>query len=168
MEFVLAPFPAEDGEPLRRQDDRYSVAVFPFLPGRSFAFGPYPDVRLRTEAVELVAALHQATPVVGDRAPAHEPGFVGRADLTAFLSEPDRPWNTGPFGESARQLLAGHVSDLARLVGAFDQLVLRSAASRANPVITQYSVTKAMYTACVRGLIAIATAHSACARPNTQ
>lgn len=136
LEFVLAPIPAEDGQPLRRLDDRYSVSVFPFLPGRSFAFGPYPDARLRTEAVELVAALHQATPVVRDRALAHAPSFGGRADLTVFLAEPDRPWNAGPFGETARQLLAERTADLARLVEAFDRLVARSIASLANPVIT--------------------------------
>jgi spectinomycin phosphotransferase len=136
LEFVVAPIPAEDGQPLRRLDDRYSVSVFPFLPGRSYEFGPYPDARLRTGAVELVAALHLATPVVYDRAPAHGPGFAGRADLTAFLSEPDRPWNTGPFGEAAQRLLAGHAADLARLVTAYDLLVVGSAASGAKPVIT--------------------------------
>jgi spectinomycin phosphotransferase len=134
--FVVAPIPADDGRPLRRLDDQYSVSVFPFLPGRSFPFGPYPGARLRTKAVELVAALHQATPVVGDRAPVHSPGFAGRADLTAFLGEPSRPWDTGPFGDTARRLLAGHTTELGHLVDAFDQLVVRSAGSRVNPVIT--------------------------------
>ncbi|HET7017535.1 MAG TPA: phosphotransferase [Streptosporangiaceae bacterium] len=139
LEFVVAPIAAEDGEPLRRIDDRYAVSVFPFLPGRSFPFGPYADERLRLEALDLVAALHQATAVVRDRAPAHVPGFAGRADLAAFLGEPDQPWVAGPFGEDARAaLLAGsdHPAGLAWLIAAFDQLVDRTGVHQASPVIT--------------------------------
>lgn len=103
---MVAPIAAGEGEPLRRIDDRYAGSVFPFLSGRSFAFGLYGGGRLRNEALDLVAALHRATPVVEDRAPAHALGFAGAADLAAFLAEPDRPWVAGPFGEQARRLLA--------------------------------------------------------------
>lgn len=137
LEFVVAPIAAVDGEPLRRIDDQYAVSVFPFLPGRSFPFGPYANERLRIEALDLIAALHRATPVVRDRAPVHALGFAGRADLAAFLGEPDQPWVAGPFGEDARAaLLAGRTAGLARLIAAFDQLAERTVASRANAVIT--------------------------------
>lgn len=73
LEFVVAPIPAHDGEPLCRLDDRYAVSVFPFLADRPYPFGPYPDARLRGLALDLIAALHQATPAVRDRAPRHVP-----------------------------------------------------------------------------------------------
>jgi spectinomycin phosphotransferase len=136
LKFVVAPLAAENGEPLHRIDDRYAVSVFPFLPGRSFAFGPYPDERLRAEALDLIAALHLATPVVADQSAVHTPGFAGRADLAGFLAEPDQPWIAGPFGGTARRLLADHTTDLARLTAAFDRLVEQTGTTRANPVIT--------------------------------
>jgi spectinomycin phosphotransferase len=154
LTFVVAPIAPETGGPLdwrtpaarypdggpdtvlRRVDDRYAVSVFPFLAGRSFAFGPYGDRQLREEALDLVAALHRATPVVEHRAPAHAPGFGGAADLAAFLAGPDQPWITGPFGEEARGLLAEHTTELARLTAAFGQIVERTTPTRAEPVIT--------------------------------
>ncbi|HEX9624523.1 MAG TPA: phosphotransferase [Streptosporangiaceae bacterium] len=136
LEYVVTPIAAENGEPLHRIDDRYAVSVFPFLPGRSFAFGPYADERLRTEVLDLIAALHLATPVVADQAPVHAPGFAGRANLAEFLAEPSRPWLSGPFGEDARRLMADHTNELTRLTAAFDLLVEQTATTRANPVIT--------------------------------
>src|SRR5438552_929827 len=43
LALVVAPIAARDGRPLVRLDARYTVSLFPFLAGRSFAFGPYPD-----------------------------------------------------------------------------------------------------------------------------
>jgi spectinomycin phosphotransferase len=136
LEFVVAPVPARDGELLRRVDDRYAVSVFPFLAGRSYPFGPYPDARLRGLAVDLIAALHQATPAVLDRAPRHVPRFGGRGDLDAFLLDPGRPWDGGPYAEAARRLLVTRTADLTRLAAGFDRLVGITAPARADPVIT--------------------------------
>jgi hypothetical protein len=111
LEFVVAPILAHDGELLRRLDDRYTVSVFPFLAGRSCPFGPYPDARLRGLALDLIAALHQSTPAGRDRAPRHVPRFGGRDDLDAFLLDPGRPWDGGPFAEAARRLLATRTAD---------------------------------------------------------
>jgi spectinomycin phosphotransferase len=139
LEFVVAPVPARDGELLRRlggRDDRYAVSVFPFLAGRSYPFGRYPDERLRRQALELIAALHRSTTVVGGRAPSHVLGFSGRGDLDAFLLDPGRPWVGGPFSGAAHHLVAARVADLARLVTGFGQLAARTAAVRADRVIT--------------------------------
>src|ERR1044071_7077325 len=99
-EFVLPAGPAGGGEPLQRLDDRYAVSVWPYLDGRPYPFGPYP-VRLRGAALDLIAALHRATPVVRVGAPCHVLGFGGRADLEAFLADPGRPWHGGPFAAAA-------------------------------------------------------------------
>lgn len=136
LEFVVAPIPTHDGQPLCRLDDRYAVSVFPFLAGHSYPFGPYPDARLRVLALDLIAALHQATPAVRDRAPRHVPRFGGRDDLDAFLLGPRRPWDSGHFAEAARRLLVTRAADLTRLAAGFDQLVAATAPARADPVIT--------------------------------
>jgi spectinomycin phosphotransferase len=136
LEFVVTAVPTCDGELLRRIDDRYSVSVFPFLTGRSYKFGRYEDAVLRDQALYMIAALHQATPVVKDLAPHHLPFFSGRADLAAFLLAPDRPWHAGPLSEDARQLLVPRAAELADLTAGFDRLVEATAVARANTVVT--------------------------------
>jgi spectinomycin phosphotransferase len=136
LKFVVAPVPASDGEFLCRVDDRYTVSVFPFLTGRSYSFGVYGDVRLRDEAMDMIAALHQSTAAVQDRAPSHELSYGGRDDLDAFLLNPDRPWAGGPYAESAHRLLRMNAEGLAELAAGFDRLVDSTAPARAHSVIT--------------------------------
>ena len=136
LEFVVAPIPARDGELLRRLEDRYAVAVFPFLAGRSHPFGPYPDARLRGLALDMIAALHRFTPAVRGRAPHHVLRFGGRGDLTAFLLDPGQPWDGGPFSDAARCLLVPRSADLVRLVTGFDRLADITAPARSDAVIT--------------------------------
>ncbi len=136
LEFVVAPVPAHDGDLLHRVDGRYTVSVYPFLAGRSYPFGPYTDARLRDRALDMVIALHQATPAVRGGAPPHTPRFAGRRDLDAFLADPGRPWNAGPYSEPARQSLASHTADLVQLVAGFDRLVESTAPAREHLVIT--------------------------------
>ena len=136
LEFVVAPAAARDGEFLRRVDDRYTVSVFPFLTGRSHSFGGYADARLRDEAMDMIAALHQSSAVVQDRAPCHVPSYAGRDGLSAFLLDPDRPWDGGPYSEPAHRLLMTNAADLAELAAGFDHLVDSTATARAHSVIT--------------------------------
>jgi spectinomycin phosphotransferase len=136
LEFVVAPKPTHTGELVHRLDARYAISVFPFLAGHSYPFGPYPDPVTRTVALDMIAALHQATPVVQGHAPRHVPSFGGRGDLAAFLLDPERPWDGGPFSEAARRLLVTRTADLAQLVVGFDHLVDSTDRARAHPVIT--------------------------------
>jgi len=112
------------------------VSVFPFLAGRSYSFGAHDDPWLRGVTLEMIAALHQATPAVRDVATRHLPGFGGRDDLEGFLADPGRRWDGGPFSESARAVVAPRAAELAELVAGFDDLVAVTAPARANPVIT--------------------------------
>jgi spectinomycin phosphotransferase len=136
LEFVVAPIPARDGELLHRLDWRYTASVFPFMAGHSYRFGPFPDRRLRGRALDMIAALHQATPAVRGRAPRHVLSFGGRGDLNTFLLDPDHPWDAGPFAEAARHLLVPCIADLAQLATGFDRLADATAPARADPVIT--------------------------------
>src|SRR5579872_5731069 len=81
LDFVVAPISTFAGDVVRRVGERYTVAVFPFLPGRSYPFGPYPDTALRDTAMELVIDLHRSTPAVSDGAPRHELRYGGQRAL---------------------------------------------------------------------------------------
>ncbi|HET9898752.1 MAG TPA: hypothetical protein VFQ44_27845 [Streptosporangiaceae bacterium] len=52
--------------------------VFPFIDGHSFPFGRYTDERIRTRAVDLIAALHKSAGAVRHRALCREPDYAGR------------------------------------------------------------------------------------------
>lgn len=136
LQFVLAPIEACDGQPLRRIGGPYTVSVFRFLTGRSYGFGPYTDARFRNQVLDLIAQLHQATSLVHDGAPRHILGFVGQDDLDAFLLSPDQPWDSGPFGETARGLLESNAADLRQLVTSFDRVAESTRSARADVVIT--------------------------------
>jgi spectinomycin phosphotransferase len=84
----------------------------------------------------MIAALHRSTRAVRDLAPVHVPGFTGRGQLDAFLREPGRPWDGGPFSAGAHCMVADRAVDIARLVAAFDRLVAATAPARADSVIT--------------------------------
>ncbi|HZC72330.1 MAG TPA: phosphotransferase [Jatrophihabitans sp.] len=132
LDFVVAPIPAADGSPLCRVDDRYAVAVYPFLAGRSGEFGQ-PN---QTDALEMIVAMHRATPIARTGARISAPFFEGRDDLAAFLLDPATRWQDGPFAASAHRLLAPHARQLGELVEQFDRLVELTAATHADPVIT--------------------------------
>jgi hypothetical protein len=102
LDFVVAPATGRDGEVLCRLGGRYAVSVFPFLAGRSYPFGPYPDARLRGMALDMMAALHQSTSAVRELAPGHVPSFGGLAELDAFLLDPDRLGHRRPRPAGAR------------------------------------------------------------------
>jgi spectinomycin phosphotransferase len=136
LDFVMSPITALDGKHLRRVDGRYAASVFPFLSGRSHEFGGYPDPRLRSQVLDMIAALHQSTSAVRSYAPRHIIGFGGRKDLNAFLVSPDHPWDGGPFGAGARRRLLPHTADLWQLVLDFDRLVEATSRARADLVIT--------------------------------
>jgi spectinomycin phosphotransferase len=133
--FVVAPLAGAESTLVRRVGLRYVVSVYPFLVGTSYPFGPYTDPGLRAAVVDMLAALHGATRVVADIAPRHEPEVGYREELNAFLADPDRCWDAGPFSQPAQQLLGAHVAELTAVTSGFDRLVERSA-SEAAPVVT--------------------------------
>jgi spectinomycin phosphotransferase len=136
LEFVAAAVPDRDGQRTRRVDERYAVSVFPFLTGHSHPFGPYPDAELRSRALDMITAVHQATAVVRETAPRHRISFTGSANLEAFLRDPGLPWDGGPFSAAGHRIFTPYAAELAGLLSSFDELVEATAAARANLVIT--------------------------------
>ncbi len=136
LSFVVAPLPATDGTLGRRLTSRYAISVYPYLAGGSYPFGPYTDQGVRSVAMEMVTAVHSATPIVGHLAPPHVPRIGRRDHLDAFLREPDQPWNGGPFGGPAHDLLAPHAATLAEVVRAYDDLVEATSDARSATVVT--------------------------------
>jgi hypothetical protein len=128
LEFVIAPVPTVSGEIVGRLSERYSLAACPYLadcqPGHEGEFEPAD----RPTVVGLLTELHRAAPAV---APQHCDFGLHNADgLRAAIDSTGVPWHTGPYGERARVLLAGHAAGVIALIAAYGEL---AAVARSRP-----------------------------------
>jgi spectinomycin phosphotransferase len=129
LEFAVAPVPTADGRALAPLGAEHAITVFPYLDG---ACGDLGDPLAR---IDMLARLHDATPLARRTAPVRRPGLAARPVLEAALGELGGPWNGGPYSEPARQLLTRQASWLGLALARFDELV-HAAARSGPPVIT--------------------------------
>ncbi|MFD1930781.1 MULTISPECIES: phosphotransferase [Nonomuraea] len=135
LDFVLAPVPTATGTVVRRLGSRYALSVFPMVAGVAGEFGAHrPEDQV--EVVDLLAALHEATPVVAGTAPRADLVLPGRDRLDAALRDLDREWTGGPYGERARKLLSVHAGHVERWLADFDRRVDRVREAPADWVVT--------------------------------
>jgi len=133
--FVVAPVRANDGASLRRIGPQYSVAVFPFIDGRTGEFGETLGADERAQMLRLLAQLHQSTEVV-PRAARRGRELPGRSDLERALADLGRPWSAGPLAEPARTLLADRADDIGQWLATFDRLAADVEAADPRLVVT--------------------------------
>jgi hypothetical protein len=122
LDFVVAPVPTSAGAVLWRLASGFAVSVFPMVDGVAGDFGAH-RVEDLGEVVAMLAAVHRATPVVGDLAPMAGLRLPGRERLQEALRELDRPWSGGPHAEPARKVLVRHRARILRWLADFDGLV---------------------------------------------
>jgi spectinomycin phosphotransferase len=136
LEFVLAPIPMREGEPLHRLGSRHTVALFPFVAGRAGRNFQYDTPEDRAAVLALFARLHQATTSVDSIASRIDLDLPGRGHLVSGLEAVGRTWTGGPLSEPARKELARHASEVAELLDLFDRLAGEVAASDEEWVVT--------------------------------
>jgi spectinomycin phosphotransferase len=123
LEFVLAPLFDRNGAIVRRLSHRYAVTVSPYIEGESSAYGPYETPDSRRVMAGLLGHLHAATEHVPADLPRREDfALPSRAALVEALHELERPWDFGPFAESARKLLQVNARELERRLREYDVL----------------------------------------------
>jgi spectinomycin phosphotransferase len=142
LEFVVAPRPDCDGASVRRMAEGYSLAVFPFVDGRTGRWGEPLPARARAELIDILAGLHGATATVATVATVGKPvpsrgwDLPGRDDLEAALADVDRQWGSGPYGEPARHLLVAYASEVRDWLAAYDGLATALSGAGAPLVVT--------------------------------
>jgi len=132
--FVVAPVAAASGSAVTRLTDRYSLAVHPYLDGaESRPDGTFASRADRLAVVSLLARLHTALAWPPDPDP-----FAVRlaGELEDAIDRTGESWDSGPYGERARQLLARHGRAVTELLAAYDRLASRVAARPERMVIT--------------------------------
>jgi spectinomycin phosphotransferase len=132
LEFAVAPVPTADGQALAPLGGEHAITVFPYLDGD--VGGELPP-RDQLALIDMLARLHNATPLTPRTAPARRPDLPPRPALEAALGELSQPWHGGPYSEPARQLVARHASSLGQALASFDELA-REAARCGPSVIT--------------------------------
>ncbi len=134
LDFVVAPLPDVGGRVLARLGPRYSMLVHPYVQGRRTGHdGAFESPADRREVLDLLMALHAASAEL-PRADDFAVPLV--ADLAEAMAEVAAPWQGGPHGICARDLLARHAADLNALLGAYAELAGRVMARPDRFVIT--------------------------------
>lgn len=131
----LVSAPADDTEeaPVGVVVGSYLVTVTAYLEGASGP-GEYADDNQRTLVAGALGDLHSDTPP--RRVRTWAPGPPLRTELLRLLATLDRPWRSGPMGESARTALRDNVAEVHRLYGRHDALATRAESGRAGWVPT--------------------------------
>jgi hypothetical protein len=132
--FVVAPVPAADGRLLARVADRYSLIVHPYVAGcRTGRDGAFDTGTDRLEVLHMLIAVHAAT---AQRPRADDFTVPLAAELRAAMDQTTTPWQAGPYGTRARDLLARHAADLTAVLARYADLAARVAARPDRLVIT--------------------------------
>jgi hypothetical protein len=134
MPFVVAPTPTADGEILRIVEERWAVALYPFIDGWSHQSGAYTTNAERHAAVDLLVALHETSGAARDHAMQDDFAIPDRDDLLSVLSDLSAAWTEGPYGEPARQLIDRHAARLVDKFIRYDRLAA-AAADQPEPMV---------------------------------
>ena len=107
LEFVLAPVPARFGEVLLPVADG-ALSCTPWVIGDVVAFGSRLDAETAAQNIADLTRLHMARPPA--QIPRWQP-VIGPIDvqLERLVAE---PWPTGPYGESARAVIAQNLAGI--------------------------------------------------------
>ena len=136
VSFAVTPAAAVDGDVLHRIGEAYAMAVYPFVDGRAGEFGDALSAADLEAILPLITVVHGASAGVRDHARADDFLLAGAGVLRRALDDLSGRWDGGPYGESARRLLARHASSVERLLGHRDQLAGQARSQPDRMVLT--------------------------------
>ena len=134
--YVVAPTLSGTGSVLEDIDERYVVAVYPHIDGRTGSYGRYDTQAERFAVVDRLVEIHAAGDSVKGIAGLDDFGVPSRDRLMTALAETSSPWSTGPFAERTRSLLDRHAGGLTDALNTFDDLVALVRRRGVGPVVT--------------------------------
>lgn len=123
LDFVVAPVPDASGGLLRALDQRYVLAVYPFVEGRTHTWQTILDREERAAVVGRLAQLHAVNPSRCAVVLADDFALPQLDGLRAAMADQEASWHGGPFAEPARALLAKHAGALTAVLERYDALV---------------------------------------------
>jgi spectinomycin phosphotransferase/16S rRNA (guanine(1405)-N(7))-methyltransferase len=134
-DFVVAPLTASDGQCLLRVDERYAVALYPYVDGQRFSWGEFSTPEHRRATLDMILGVHTAPAAVRDGV-ARDDFTVGhRAELESILDS-DAPPAAGPYGRAMVDLLRAHADPIRRILAHYDGLVASARERPGRAVLT--------------------------------
>lgn len=134
-EFVVAPVATRDGAPVARLRDRFGVALYPYVAGRSFGWGEWESAAHRRAVLDLVIAVHSAPAEARRHAIADDFAVPHRDELEAALGSDAIP-ERGPYSQATAELLREHAAPLQTLLARYDALVADARVRAGRAVLT--------------------------------
>lgn len=141
-DFVVAPVPACDGEPVQPAGERFAVSLYPLVAGESFSWDQADLPAGHGRAVlDMVIGVHTAPAAVAVLARTDDFWIPQRDELEAALGASPPPGASGaaecgPYAAAARDLLAGRAESVTRLLGRYDELAGRGRGGAGRAVLT--------------------------------
>ena len=136
LSFVVAPIATVHGDVLRRAGERFAIAVYPHIEGRTHAWGPYESHADRTAVLQRLIAVHGATADACEHARLDDFTISNRDDLEQMIAGVGPASDIGPFAQPANSLLARHSRALSRLLVEYDRLADEARRSPDRNVVT--------------------------------
>jgi hypothetical protein len=134
--FVVAPVGTGDGEPLVRVNDRFGVAVYPFIDGQRFDWGEFSSPEHRLGVLRLVAAVHTAPAAVSRRALADDFAVPHRDALEAAFDPASDVADAGPYALGTSVVVRRNAAPIRQLLARYDGLVSRARSRPGRAVLT--------------------------------
>jgi spectinomycin phosphotransferase len=135
LEFVVAAVPAKSGQLVGSLDRQHALTLFPYIDAAPGRFEDPMDDRDRAAIIDMLAALHAATPR-GIQVPSRPLELTARQAIDQALASLDAPWAGGPYAEPSRDLLARYQRPLRQAFTRFDDLLDRVREAGGPYVIT--------------------------------
>ena len=139
LEFVQSPTPTGAGEPMIRLSEEFSLALYPFIEGRSYVWGEHFAPEHRRAILDHVVAIHTAPVVTRRHARRDDLAIDHRAELDLVLDGWRRPAGApalGPYEQPTLELLARFEPGIRGLLAAYDELAAKVAARPELAVLT--------------------------------
>lgn len=124
LEFVVAPVPMRAGPVVGSLDSRHALTLFPYVDAAPSGFEDPIDDGDRPAIIDMLAALHTATPK-GIQVPSRPLELATRPAIDQALASLGVPWVSGPYAEPGRDLLARYERPLRQAFARFDGLLNR-------------------------------------------
>jgi spectinomycin phosphotransferase len=124
LEFVVAPVPTKASRVVGSLDSRHALTLFPHIDATPGRFEDPIDDGDRAAIIDMLAALHTATPE-GIQVPSRPRELTTRRAIDQALASLGVPWNGAPYAEPGRDLLARYERPLRQAFARFDGLLDR-------------------------------------------
>jgi spectinomycin phosphotransferase len=125
LSFVVGPLRSRVSSIINRLSGQYSLAVFPFVEGKSGNWGDPLDPMVCDDLIRKLALMHGTVPASDLRLVRRPLTVPERPLLTAALDDLDQRWQGGPLSEPARRALADHALDVKNWLAKLDALADR-------------------------------------------